>query len=300
MTMAGLTTEQLYEFDSNGMICIPDFLGPSEVSLLLTEAHSLLDKFDIDSHPKTKFSTEQDNHIGDEYFLNSSNNISYFFDTDVFDNQGNLKYPKSQAINKIGHGLHMKNALFHKIAFDPKVKAIMRSLGYKDPRLLQSMLIFKQPARSSDLSRDNEVPSHQDGTFLYTDPQSAIGFWYALEDCTLENGCLWYNPGSHKKYPINHRFVKVDKGRSGCNMITVGDGEVPKDLSFVPVECKAGSLILIHNSVVHKSEKNRSEKSRFAFAFHVIDGVTKYDEFNWLQVPPGEKGGTEFSKLYSE
>jgi ectoine hydroxylase-related dioxygenase (phytanoyl-CoA dioxygenase family) len=83
-------------------------------------------------------------------------------------------------------------------------------------------------------------------------------------------------------------------------MIATGDGEIPKNLSFVPVECKAGSLVLIHNSVVHKSEKNRSAKSRFVFAFHVIDGVAKYDELNWLQVPPGEEGGTEFSKLYSE
>ena len=38
---------------------------------------------------------------------------------------------------------------------------------------------------------------HQDGTFLYTEPQSVTGLWWALEDATLENGCLWAVPGSH-------------------------------------------------------------------------------------------------------
>jgi hypothetical protein len=38
----------------------------------------------------------------------------------------------------------------------------------------------------------------QDGTFLYTAPQSCLGFWWALEDCTTVNGCLWGVPGSHK------------------------------------------------------------------------------------------------------
>lgn len=43
-----------------------------------------------------------------------------------------------------------------------------------------------------------EVGAHQDGTFLYTEPQSVTGFWWALEDCTLTNGCLWAVPGSHR------------------------------------------------------------------------------------------------------
>lgn len=53
---------------------------------------------------------------------------------------------------------------------------------------------------------------HQDSTFLYTEPLSATGFWFALEDCTNENGCLWFVPGSHKGkifiyiYIIGFRF----------------------------------------------------------------------------------------------
>ena len=53
-------------------------------------------------------------------------------------------------------------------------------------------------------------------------------------------------------------------------------------------EVKAGSLVLIHGNLLHKSEKNTSEKGRIIYTFHVIEGQDAvYDERNWLQ-PPGE------------
>jgi len=42
------------------------------------------------------------------------------------------------------------------------------------------------------------VHAHQDSTFLYTFPkQSCLGLWLALDDATLDNGCLWVRPKSH-------------------------------------------------------------------------------------------------------
>lgn len=301
--MSGLTPEQIAAFDKEGMLCIPDFLTPSEISAMLKRSHELLDDFDISTHPKTQFKTGENDHIGDQYFFDSSDKISFFFDTDAFDENGELRYPKQQAINKIGHGLHMKDKLFAQVTFTEKIQNIGRSLNYKDPRVLQSMLIFKQPVKQREDARENRVPPHADGAFLFTKPQTALGFWFALEDCTTENGCLLYNPGSHKVFPITKRFVKVDGGSKGCNFIPVEydtSKPIPEDNEddYKIVECKAGSLILINSSVLHKSESNRSQKSRFAYAFHLIDGVDGYDELNWLQVPPGPNGGTQFTKLY--
>jgi phytanoyl-CoA hydroxylase len=82
-----------------------------------------------------------------------------------------------------------------------KIKGIAASLGYQQPQCLQSMVIckvmghaimFKQPKIGG------KVPGHQDSTFLFTEPISAVGFWFALENCTPENGCMWFSPGSHK------------------------------------------------------------------------------------------------------
>jgi phytanoyl-CoA hydroxylase len=55
------------------------------------------------------------------------------------------------------------------------------------------MYIFKQPGIGG------EVGCHQDATFLYTDPITVTGFWFAIEDATLENGCLWAAPGGHRE-----------------------------------------------------------------------------------------------------
>ncbi|WPK24460.1 hypothetical protein PUMCH_001734 [Australozyma saopauloensis] len=300
--MTGLTKTQLDDFASEGMICIPEFLSSSEVENLRLEARKLLLQLDIESHPKTLFETGDGDHVGDKYFLDSSDQISYFFDTDAFGTDGKLRFLPEIAVNKIGHGLHMKNQLYHQITFSDRVKDIVRDLGYKDPRVLQSMLIFKNPTESElETARDNEVPSHSDGTFLFTKPQSAVGFWIALEDCTTENGCLSYSPGTHKTVPISKRFVRLEGGKKGCGFEDVPiNVDVPVDdpESYRNVECPAGSLILIHNAVLHKSEKNRLEKSRWAYAFHAIDGTDGYDEKNWLQVP--SSGGTNFLKLYEE
>lgn len=297
----GLDKLQVKTFNDEGMLCLEGYLDTKEVAKLLKEAKNILSDCDLSTHPRTQFKVDDNDHIGDAYFLNSSDNVLFFFDTDAFGDDGELKYPKEQAINKIGHALHKSNDVFKQTTVNQKVASLVQSLGYTDPRVLQSMCIFKQPTGEKNVERENAVPPHTDGTFLYTEPQSAIGFWFALEDCTIENGCLWYHPGSHKVYPITKRFVKVDGGKSGCAMQPVEHDAagVPEDKleHYKPVECKAGSLILIHNAVLHKSEPNRSNKSRYAYAFHVIDGTAKYDELNWLQVPAS--GGSEFTKLYS-
>ena len=166
---------------------------------------------------------------------------------------------------------------------------IAHDLGFHDPRVLQSMVICKQPEIGG------RVPPHQDSVFLYTDPPSAVGFWYALEDCTLANGCLAFAPGSHKRAPIRERFVRSDKG-SGTTFIENDGSTWPRNLepqnsvaaeTYEPGEVKAGTLVLIHGNILHKSEKNTSPRGRIIYTFHVIEGEHRYDERNWLQ-PPSE------------
>lgn len=164
------------------------------------------------------------------------------------------------------------------------------------------MIICKQPEIGG------AVPPHQDSTFLYTDPPSAVGWWYALEDATQENGCLSFAAGSHKRAPIEKRFVRTGEGdKEGTGFIDNDGARFPLDLqngaatngaptdeAYDMGEVKAGTLVLIHGNILHKSEKNVSGKSRIIYTFHVIEGEQKYDARNWLQPP--EKG---FSKLYA-
>lgn len=95
--------------------------------------------------------------------------------------------------------LHELEPKFRALSLSDAMKRLACDLEFKDPRVLQSMLIFKQPKIGG------EVPPHQDSTFLYTEPLSARGFWFALEDCTAQNGALSFAPGSHKSKQLKVR-----------------------------------------------------------------------------------------------
>jgi phytanoyl-CoA hydroxylase len=161
-----------------------------------------------------------------DYFLDSSNRIHYFAEVDAVDpatgalkpeylsNKNNTKN-KIRALNKAGHGLHLQqennyysHSPFASYTTSPKVGLLLRELGWVDPVVPQSMYIFKQ---ASGIRGGGEVTSHQDSTFLHTEPrQTCIGLWLALDDATLTNGCLWVRPGSHHE-KLRRRFVRNPK-----------------------------------------------------------------------------------------
>jgi len=137
-----------------------------------------------------------------------------------------------------------------------------------------------------------EVREHNDSTFLYTNPPTALGFWIALEKCTPQNGALSFLPGSHLTTPITKRLVRLPGGGTGFEQLLSLENEAEADKKakgeYVMEECKPGDLVLIHGSVLHKSERNTSAYTRFAYTFHMIDSPPHaiYDEKNWLQPTP--------------
>ena len=169
--------------------------------------------------------------------MDSGDKIRFFFETNAFDDHGNLKFKKDQCLNKIGHSLHWHSPIFKKITFHDKTKQVAKDVGFKDPVVVQGMYIFKQPRIGT------KVTPHQDGTFLFNDPLKLVGLWFPVDDATLENGCLWYVPGSHK-LPISRRFKRNGNITTDADPLMIFEGKEHQmnDDEWVAAPVKKGNI----------------------------------------------------------
>uniref|UniRef100_A0A3Q2WJS8 Phytanoyl-CoA dioxygenase domain-containing protein 1 n=1 Tax=Haplochromis burtoni TaxID=8153 RepID=A0A3Q2WJS8_HAPBU len=241
----------------------------------------IVERMDVPEHCRTTFSTYHDEQLktqgNADYFITSGDKIRFFFEKGVFDDKGEFIVPKQRSLNKVGHALHAYEPLYKKVTHSPKVQGIAKKLGLVSPVILQSMFIFKQPGIGG------EVTPHQDATFLYTEPLGRVmGVWIALEDATINNGCLWFIPESHNS-GITRRMVRTPKGTFPLTDF-IGREQTYDDEKFVAAPVKKGGVILIHGQVVHRSAENTSEESRHVYTFHIMEAQqTRWSPDNWLQ-----------------
>ena len=259
-------------YEGNGFLVLEDFVDVDDCDDLRNRAEELVQEFEP-AGLISLFSTKEQSRVVDDYFLTSGDKIRFFFEENAFNSDGTLKQAKARSINKIGHALHDLDPVFDKFSRSDKIKQLAEDLLIEQPLLLQSMYIFKQP------NIGGEVTCHQDSTFLYTEPTDIAGLWFALEDATVENGCLWAMPGGHK-LGLKSRWV-----RSPADTMEVRsfDSTPWPEEKLVPLEVRKGSLIILNGLLPHRSLENKSSKSRHAYTLHLISGNAKYLPDNWLQ-----------------
>ena len=116
-------------------------------------------------------------------------------------------------------------------------------------KCMQSMLFIKSSGKPGQAW-------HQDEGFIPTRDRSLNAAWMALDDATVENGCLWVIPGSHKRGLLwPHR--QHDDDRFDC---VVESFQFPySDDDAVPVEVKAGSIVFFNGYLLHRSMPNRAQ-----------------------------------------
>ena len=270
-----MTSAELDQYERDGFLVLEDFVRPEACDALRARANELVREFDP-AGVISIFSTHEQTRTSDDYFLESGDKIRFFFEENAFNSDGTLQQGKEHSINKIGHALHDLDPSFDGFSRTSEIKQLVSDLGVSDPLLLQSMYIFKQPRIGG------EVTCHQDATFLFVEPLRMVGLWFALEDATVENGCLWVIAGGHK-LGLRSRFVRAEGG--GTRFESIDDVVWPEE-KLQPLEVKKGTLIVLHPLLPHLSRENKSAKSRHAYTLHIIDGSTRYPNENWLQRVP--------------
>ena len=267
-----MNSVELNQYERDGFLVLPDFVSPAACDRLRVRAEELVRDFDP-AGIVSIFSSRAQTRTSDDYFLESGDKIRFFFEENAFNSDGTLRQSKEQSINKIGHALHDLDPVFGEFSRTNEIKQLVSDLEIENPLLLQSMYIFKQPRIGG------EVTCHQDATFLYTEPLRLAGLWFAVEDATIENGCLWAIPGGHQ-LGLKSKFLRAKGG--GTRVEILDNSPWPEDRAE-PLEVEKGTLIVLHPLLPHLSRENRSTKSRHAYTLHVIDAAAEYPQSYWLQ-----------------
>ena len=271
----GLPQTAHHAFMRDGVLVIEDFVASSQCAALRERAEALV-QLHAPQQGHTVFSTQDQSHARNAYFEESANGICVFFEEGAHDAQGELTVPLAKAVNKLGHAMHDLDPVFNAFSRSADLASVASSLGLLDPLLVQSMYIFKQPGIGG------EVNCHQDSTYLYTEPSSVIGFWFAIEDAHLGNGCLGGIAGSHQQ-GLREVFRRQPTGELALDVL---QPELHWDASKAEwLEVKQGTLIVFNGLFAHLSKANRSAQSRHAYTLHAVSGQARYPASNWIQMP---------------
>ncbi|MBC7940520.1 MAG: phytanoyl-CoA dioxygenase family protein [Chitinophagaceae bacterium] len=280
-----LSADQTKAYQDDGYLVLPDFKTAQEVAAACRRAREIVDRFDpaAEGALASVFSTRNRRLVADAALIASADQVRCFFEEEAFGPDGGLRVPKARSINKIGHALHDRDPVFDGFSHGPALAELAADLGLAQPQVWQSQLIFKQPHIGG------EVGWHQDASFFATTPTTVTTFWFALEDATLDNGCLWVEPGGHRgaRGVLREQYLcEATPDGPRLRMQALDTTPWPDMAGAVPLPVQAGSLVCFNGLLPHCSASNRSPRSRLAYTLHATDAAAAYSRLNWLQRGP--------------
>lgn len=159
------------------------------------------------------------------------------------------------------------DALFRELAADAAILDIVQSLIGPDIKLFGSQCFMKPPGGV-------EKPYHQDSAYFPIEPFDLVTCWIALDDVTVDNGCMWVIPGSHRNGILDHSQAWMVGNRR--------DKQVPGDKldlnREVPIVMSAGSCSFHHSVLLHRSGPNRTDRPRRGLAVHYMSARSKWTD----------------------
>jgi hypothetical protein len=163
-------------------------------------------------------------------------------------------------------GTDIAREFFDYVTYPPLLDVVEQLIG-RDIVMWASS-VFCKPAR-----RGLEVPWHQDGQYWPIRPSATVTVWIALDDVTLDNGCMRVIPGSHLMGDFSHQVS--DREDLVLNNV-LNDPRIELDTAH-NVVLEAGQLSLHDVGIVHGSQPNTSGARRAGFAIRYMPSTSHYD-----------------------
>ena len=162
---------------------------------------------------------------------------------------------------------------FRSVAATPEILSIVSECTGGGPKImLYSDQVFLKPAFCG-----SEKPLHQDNSYFKVMPMTAgVTCWMALDDATVENGCMHYIPGSHKLGLIKHKEIK-----NTPHLVPDVDYKFNPQ---IPVPIPAGACIFHSLLTLHSSKANSSARSRRAWALHYANRSAESSVKEWSEI----------------
>jgi len=149
---------------------------------------------------------------------------------------------------------------------NPKVAEGLAVLFGRPALGVQTMYYYKPPGAKGQ-------GMHQDNFYLVATPATCIAAWTAIDDATLDNGCLYVVPGSHQ------HAISCPEGEKAERWMNYGDSHVtkfPRETKPIPVEVRRGQTMFFSGNLIHGSGPNRTtDRSRRTFIGHYVDEATE-------------------------
>jgi len=159
------------------------------------------------------------------------------------------------------HFPHKISPAIREFLFHEEVVNILGELIGPNVKCMQSMLFVKAPGKAGQ-------SWHQDEFYIPTRDRSLVGAWIAIDDATVENGCLWIIPGSNRRGYIMPRTANKDDNYADIDTVDVSG--FPEE-TILPVEVKSGSVVFFNGYTLHSSLRNKTrDHFRMALVNHYM------------------------------
>ncbi len=230
-----LTEDQLETYQRDGYLIVEDLVSSEEAEALrnrvreYTHGDRPTDHLQVEIEPKIRRGELEVDHPGD-------------------------------GIRKLG-GLVTHDDLFRKLGLEGNIVDIMEQILGQDLKLFRNALMVKPPEVGS------QKGMHQDSPYWPIEPMALCTCWYAIDEATVENGCMGIIPGWHKKGHLPHKHVTDD-------FVVDEEHYDMKDMVMAPL--RPGSGLFFHSLMPHYTAPNRSKNWRRAIALAYMSAKSRY------------------------